>query len=78
MSYFNLKNTLIIDAITCGALFLLCVFATATVAALLGLLIFDQLPDLLSVVGMLIIGASGLSLALYRPRAAIVNLSEGQ
>ena len=37
MSYFNLKNTLIIDAITCGALFLLCVFATATVAALLGL-----------------------------------------
>ncbi|KTE22106.1 hypothetical protein ATE67_05655 [Sphingopyxis sp. H050] len=37
MTYFNLKNILIIDAITCGALFLLCVFATATVAALLGL-----------------------------------------
>ena len=37
MSYFNLKNILIVDAITCGALFLLCVFATATVAALLGL-----------------------------------------
>lgn len=37
MPYFNLKNILIIDAITCGALFLLCVFATATVAALLGL-----------------------------------------
>lgn len=47
-------------------------------AALLGLLIFDQLPDLFSVAGMLIIGASGLSLALYRPRAAIVNLSESQ
>lgn len=37
MSLFNLKNTLIIDAITCTALFVLCVFATATVAALLGL-----------------------------------------
>ncbi|WP_432770433.1 MAG: hypothetical protein HEQ22_06755 [Sphingopyxis sp.] len=37
MSLFNLKNTLIIDAITCIALFVLCVFATATVAALLGL-----------------------------------------
>lgn len=37
MSIFNLKNTLIIDAITCTALFILCVFATATVAALLGL-----------------------------------------
>jgi len=37
MSIFNLKNTLIIDAITCTALFVLCVFATATVAALLGL-----------------------------------------
>ena len=37
MSIFNLKNTLIIDAITCTALFVLCVFATATVAALLDL-----------------------------------------
>lgn len=37
MSIFNLKNTLIIDAITCIALFILCVFATASVAALLGL-----------------------------------------
>lgn len=37
MSIFTLKNTLIIDAITCTALFVLCVFATATVAALLGL-----------------------------------------
>lgn len=37
MSYFNLKNTLIIDAVTCAGLFLLCVFGTATVAALLGL-----------------------------------------
>lgn len=38
MSLFNLKNTLIIDAITCTGLFVLCVFATATVATLLGLL----------------------------------------
>ena len=37
MSHFNLKNTLILDAITCTGLFLLCVFGTATVAALLGL-----------------------------------------
>ncbi len=37
MPHFNLKTILIIDAITCAALFLLCVFATATVAALLGL-----------------------------------------
>lgn len=37
MPIFNLKNTLIIDAITCAVLFVSCVFATATVAALLGL-----------------------------------------
>lgn len=37
MSLFTLKNTLIIDAITCTGLFVFCVFATATVAALLGL-----------------------------------------
>ena len=37
MSYFNLKNVLIIDAITCTGLFVLGVFATVTVAALLGL-----------------------------------------
>jgi len=37
MSYFNLKTTLIVDAITCSALFLTCVFGTATVAALLDL-----------------------------------------
>ena len=37
MSYFNLKNSLVIDAITCSILFLACVFATAPVAALLGL-----------------------------------------
>lgn len=37
MSLFNLKNTLIIDAITCTGLFVFCVFATATVATLLGL-----------------------------------------
>lgn len=35
---------------------------------LLGWLVFSQLPDLLSSVGILIIGASGLSLALRRPR----------
>ncbi|WP_439567573.1 hypothetical protein [Sphingopyxis sp.] len=37
MSIFNLKNTLLIDAVTCTGLFVFCVFATATVAALLGL-----------------------------------------
>jgi drug/metabolite transporter (DMT)-like permease len=35
-------------------------------AALLGWLVFDQLPDLPAIFGMLIIGASGLSLALRR------------
>ena len=37
MPLFTLKNTLTIDAITCTGLFVFCVFATATVAALLGL-----------------------------------------
>jgi hypothetical protein len=37
MSLFTLKNTLIIDAITCTGLFVFCVFATATVTTLLGL-----------------------------------------
>lgn len=37
MSLFNLKNTLLIDAVTCTGLFVFCVFATATVATLLGL-----------------------------------------
>lgn len=37
MSLFTLKNTLIIDAVTCTGLFVFCVFATATVATLLGL-----------------------------------------
>ncbi|MDO9362483.1 MAG: hypothetical protein Q7T60_06125 [Sphingopyxis sp.] len=37
MSIFNLKTILIIDAVTCTALFALGVFATATVATLLGL-----------------------------------------
>ena len=37
MSLFTLKNTLIIDAITCTGLFVFCVFVTATVAAILGL-----------------------------------------
>jgi drug/metabolite transporter (DMT)-like permease len=33
-------------------------------ATLLGWLVFDHLPDLLTVVGMMVIGASGLSLAI--------------
>lgn len=37
MSIFNLKNTLLMDAVTCTILFVACVFATATIAALLGL-----------------------------------------
>lgn len=37
MSLFNLKNTLLIDAVTCAGLFVFCVFATATVATILGL-----------------------------------------
>lgn len=37
MPSFTLKNTLIADGITCTGLFLLGVFATATVASLLGL-----------------------------------------
>lgn len=37
MPHFNLKTTLIIDAITCFGVFILCVFATATIASLIGL-----------------------------------------
>jgi drug/metabolite transporter (DMT)-like permease len=37
-------------------------------AMLLGWIVFGHLPDLLSVVGMLVIGSSGLSLALRWPR----------
>lgn len=37
---------------------------------LLGWLVFGQLPDMLSTVGMLIIGVSGLSLALRLQRVA--------
>ena len=37
-------------------------------AILLGWIVFGQLPDLPSVVGMLVIGASGLSLALHGTR----------
>ncbi|WP_422061030.1 hypothetical protein [Sphingopyxis sp.] len=37
MSRFNLKNILIVDAVTCVGLFLLGVFATAAVASILGL-----------------------------------------
>ena len=39
-------------------------------AALLGWAVFDQLPDPLSLLGMLIVGAAGLSLALRPSRAA--------
>ena len=39
-------------------------------AMLLGWAIFGQLPDFVSLVGMLIIGASGLALVLRWPRAA--------
>lgn len=37
-------------------------------ATLLGWSVFNQLPDLLAIIGMLIIGASGLSLAIRRRR----------
>ncbi|MFZ4536742.1 DMT family transporter [Propionivibrio sp.] len=37
-------------------------------AMLLGWIVFGQLPDFLATMGMLIIGASGLSLALWRKR----------
>ncbi len=37
-------------------------------ATLLGWLVFNQLPDFLAIIGMLIIGASGLSLALRAHR----------
>lgn len=38
-------------------------------AMLMGWLVFGQLPDLPTTIGMLIIGASCLSLALFQPRA---------
>jgi drug/metabolite transporter (DMT)-like permease len=37
-------------------------------ATLLGWLVFNQLPDFLAIIGMLIIGASGLSLAIRAHR----------
>lgn len=37
MSHFSLKNTLIIDGITCSVLFLLCLFGTSLLASRLGL-----------------------------------------
>jgi drug/metabolite transporter (DMT)-like permease len=37
-------------------------------ATLLGWLVFDHFPDFLTVVGMMVIGASGLSLAIRGPR----------
>ena len=38
-------------------------------AMLLGWIVFGQLPDLPATIGMLIIGASGLSLVLRKPRS---------
>jgi drug/metabolite transporter (DMT)-like permease len=38
-------------------------------AMLLGWVVFGHLPDMMSIVGMLVIGASGLSLAMTKPRA---------
>jgi len=40
-------------------------------STLLGWIIFGQFPDLLAVVGMTVIGASGLSLVLRRPRRRV-------
>lgn len=46
-------------------LYIQLVWATA-----LGWLVFGHLPDLLTTIGMLIIGASGVGLLLFRPRPA--------
>ena len=46
-------------------------------AMLLGWIVFGQLPDLLSIVGMLVIGASGLSLALRWPRGNTARVVPG-
>ncbi len=37
-------------------------------AMLLGWIVFGQFPDFVAIVGMLVIGASGLSLIMHRPR----------
>ena len=41
-------------------------------ATALGWLVFGQLPDLLATVGMAIIGLSGVSLLLFRPRPGVM------
>lgn len=41
------------------------------IAILLGWIVFGQLPDLFTVVGMLVIGASGLSLLMGRPQPTV-------
>jgi hypothetical protein len=72
MSYFNLKNVLIIDAITCTGLFVLGVFATATVAALLGLP-----SEVVTVAGWIGLPSAALMLFVARqkmPSKGLANL----
>src|SRR3546814_15095695 len=64
MPSFNLKTTLIVDAVTCTALFLLCVFATVTVAALLGLP-----PDVVPAAGWIGLPPAALMLLVAFPKA---------
>lgn len=72
MSYFNLKYVLIIDAITCTGLFVLGVFATATVAALLGLP-----SEVVTVAGWIGLPSAALMLFVARqkmPSKGLANL----
>ncbi|WOF45131.1 hypothetical protein KNJ79_09775 [Sphingopyxis indica] len=72
MPSFNLKTTLIVDAVTCTALFLLCVFATVTVAALLGLP-----SDVVTVAGWIGLPSAALMLLVAfqkEPSKGLANL----
>ena len=72
MSIFNLKSILIIDAVTCTALFILGVFATATVVALLGLP-----SDVVTVAGWIGLPSALLMLFVAKQRSpsrALANL----
>ena len=72
MSIFNLKTILIIDAVTCTALFILGVFASATVAALLGLP-----SDVVTVAGWIGLPSALLMLFVAKqqsPSRALANL----
>ena len=72
MSIFNLKTILIIDAVTCTALFILGVFATATVVALLGLP-----SDVVTVAGWIGLPSALLMLFVAKqqsPSRALANL----